>query len=106
LAILQSRNIFLRDRKIPERPIDVIEVKPAAKLMVLTGIVIDVQGSRACIEDPATAVVSRYAEGDFVAGGNIVRIRDNQILYVHDGAATWVAAGHDLSGAPGRPSSW
>jgi hypothetical protein len=99
LAVLISRNIFLRDRHRPEPP-GPVEVKTIEQMLVITGIVIQGGNARVSIENIGTHRVFWRAAGDSLAWGNIRQAQSNQILYVNNaGIERWITPGCDLTGA-------
>ena len=77
-AVIAARNLFNASRGeaavVPIAPVGV-----AATPLILHGVVIDGEQSRAYLDDPIAKRVFGYAVGDTVAGGRLEKIQDDRI---------------------------
>jgi hypothetical protein len=100
-AIIVDRNIFLRERRSPQRQIS----RPSAPAIpeqsfVLTGIVYEDAEYHAYVEDLNRGTTIKLRVGDAVARGQVIGIEIDAIAYMFADGQTWVNIGCNLTGAP------
>jgi hypothetical protein len=74
-GVIAARNLFAASRG----EASVAVSAPAGVKLVLHGVVIDAEQSRAYLDDPVAKRVFGYAVGDAVAGGRLEKILDDRV---------------------------
>jgi hypothetical protein len=102
-GVLESRNVFLRDRSRPaSRPSNSSSGpttrRSVEETLVLRGIAVEDGGIRAYVEDTSAGNTLRLSPGDKLAHGLVAAIEIDAIAYEHDGKETWIEIGRDLTG--------
>lgn len=105
-AVLESRNVFLRDRSRPatSRPSNSSNSsspttrRSAEESLVLRGIAMEYDGFRAYVEDLNTGNTLRVSPGESLAHGQVTSVAIDAIEYAHDGKYLWVEVGRDFTG--------
>jgi hypothetical protein len=102
-GVLETRNVFLRDRSRPaSRPSNSSSGpttrRSVEESLVLRGIAVEDGGIRAYVEDTNAGNTLRVSPGDKLAHGIVAAIEIDAIAYEHDGKEIWIEIGRDLTG--------
>ncbi len=102
-AILEQRNLFVKDRSKPApRLFTPASTQPARRSveqsLVVRGIAMEDIGYRAYVEDLNTGSTLRLSPGEPLGRGHVSAIALDAIAYERDGNQTWIEIGKDLTG--------
>ncbi len=102
-AILEQRNLFVKDRSRPTtRQTSSASTQPARRSveqsLVVRGIAMEDIGYRAYVEDLNTGSTLRLSPGEPLGRGQVSAIALDAIAYERDGKQTWIEIGNDLTG--------